>query len=445
MRLGRQLLVLGAVLAASVNAAGQTPDDWRADLASLAAELERRHPNLYHSTSRDAFQAALQALAARAATDTREQMVFGLARVLKTIGDGHTGLFPAFDTDLRRQRYAVEVFDAADGLVITGISPALQEVLGARIIRIGDRNADEFRQQLVAHLPADNAQTPRSLLAYLFPLVATHTVFGSAPAGPPLTLTVMDAQGRERRVAVPVADPQAALQRVQDRPGASWLQRRGESYWMEFDAATRTLFVQYNRADSELDTDPLVQFGARLVQLVEREKPARIVVDLRWNSGGSAWWSNILLNALIRAEPIIASARGRHRVPHGRLFVLIGPSTFSQGTNLALDLEAHTNATFVGVPTGGRPNVFSGPGRLTLPRTGLVVRYSNGWYMGSRPGDTRDALMPDIAADITAEDLRAGSDPAMRAILRPSQPEGARQDRSARPGARAPEPRAPRR
>jgi hypothetical protein len=39
----------------------------------------------------------------------------------------------------------------------------------------------------------------------------------------------------------------------------------------------------------------------------------------------------------------------------GKLFVVIGRRTFSAAMNLAVDLERHTRALFVGEPTGGAP------------------------------------------------------------------------------------------
>lgn len=40
----------------------------------------------------------------------------------------------------------------------------------------------------------------------------------------------------------------------------------------------------------------------------------------------------------------------------GKLFVIVGRQTFSAAMNGAAEIERHTNAIFVGEPTGSSPN-----------------------------------------------------------------------------------------
>src|SRR6267143_154269 len=58
----------------------------------------------------------------------------------------------------------------------------------------------------------------------------------------------------------------------------------------------------------------------------------------------------------------------RSSTAKGHLFVITGRLTFSAAMNLASRLEHETHATFVGEPTGSRPNHYGEAVTLTLPQ-----------------------------------------------------------------------------
>ena len=91
------------------------------------------------------------------------------------------------------------------------------------------------------------------------------------------------------------------------------------------------------------------------------------------------------------------------------------PGRLSAAQLLANALEKHTNAIFVGEPTGSSPNHYGELGQLLLPKTGLTVFYSQ-LYWQADPRDQRPWIAPDIAAPLTYADLAAGRDPALLAI-----------------------------
>jgi hypothetical protein len=100
------------------------------------------------------------------------------------------------------------------------------------------------------------------------------------------------------------------------------------------------------------------------------------------------------------------------------------PRTFSAPVLLAVEIERHTPALFVGEPTGGRPNSYGEVRRFRLPKSGIEIRYSAWYYQQSSPDDRRPAIFPDLVAEVTAESLARGEDPALRAIAayRPRMP-----------------------
>lgn len=73
----------------------------------------------------------------------------------------------------------------------------------------------------------------------------------------------------------------------------------------------------------------------------------------------------------------------------GKLFVIIGRSTFSAAMFLVGDLEEHTRAIFIGEPTGGKPNHF-GSKRAWRRPSGITAN-SDLWPPG--PGHLENRLV----------------------------------------------------
>jgi hypothetical protein len=165
--------------------------------------------------------------------------------------------------------------------------------------------------------------------------------------------------------------------------------------------------VQFNKVGDEPD-ETIAAFAGRLRAFVDSAAVDRLVLDLRLNRGGDGTLNRPLLLSLIRSPKLEGS---------GRLFVLIGRSTFSAAQFLVHDLEEYTEAVFVGEPTAGKPNSYGDSRRITLPNSGITVRVSIFYWQRSHPLDTRQWKGPDVAAELTSRDYRANVDPAMRAVL----------------------------
>ena len=95
----------------------------------------------------------------------------------------------------------------------------------------------------------------------------------------------------------------------------------------------------------------------------------------------------------------------------GRLFVIIGRATFSAAQNGASMIERHTEASFVGEPTGSSPNFVGETIPITLPYSKLEANVSDLYWQTSWPMDYRSWIAP------TFEAFRQNRDPATEAIL----------------------------
>jgi tetratricopeptide (TPR) repeat protein len=175
----------------------------------------------------------------------------------------------------------------------------------------------------------------------------------------------------------------------------------------EYLPESRTAYVQFNRVGDQPE-ETIAAFAARLRAFVDSGAVDRLVLDLRLNRGGDGTLTQPLILSLIRSPKLEGP---------GRLFVLIGRSTFSAAQFLVHDLEEYTDAVFVGEPTAGRPNSYGDSRRITLPNSGITVRASIYYWQRTHPLDTRRWKGPDVAAELTSRDYRENVDPAMREVL----------------------------
>ena len=118
----------------------------------------------------------------------------------------------------------------------------------------------------------------------------------------------------------------------------------------------------------------------------------------------------------------LRALRKRHRNNRvvrrrGRLYVIIGRSTFSAAQNLATQIERHTEAIFVGEPTASSPTFVGETIDFQLPYSGVWANVSDLLWQSGWPMDERPWIAPLLYTPLTFTAFRANRDPALEAIL----------------------------
>jgi hypothetical protein len=414
---------------ASQTVAARAPDStfvrqWREDLAYLARELPRRHKNLFHTIRREQFDSALVALDRKLPTLARHQVIVELARIVARVGDGHTNVAPTRDPKIGFRSYPVRLYFFRDGLFVRSASREQAGIVGAEVIRIGRLTTAQAYNAVRELIGRDNEMNARYFAPFL--LVMPEILHAIGAIDEPGNAALLLEQSGARTAAVLRPSGLAAMMpsdtdvswaleagwvdmRGTDGPRTPlWLRGDPRDHWrFEYLPESWTAYVQFNKVGDEPD-ETIAAFAGRLRAFVDSAAVDRLVLDLRLNRGGDGTLNRPLLLSLIRSPKLEGS---------GRLFVLIGRSTFSAAQFLVHDLEEYTDAVFVGEPTAGKPNSYGDSRRITLPNSGLTVRASIFYWQRSHPLDTRQWKGPDVAAELTSRDYRANVDPAMRAVL----------------------------
>lgn len=356
--------------------------DWNTDLSHLARELPKTHPHAFHTISRDTFEKEIEALKAKSVDMEPYEVVVDIARIVAMVGDGHTRLtFPAegfFQGHTKTEppkdpaltfnplpvRFAI--FD--DGLTI--VRAAEERLVGKRVTRIGAMSAEEAIVAVSPVAHGDNEWQKKEIVASSLAMPEVLEARGVIASREEVPVTL---DGGETIVLKPgkLAMPPA------QKPWSFRHLPEADAVLFDYDEVANT------------PEETLAQFAERMFAFIDAQPVSKLIIDLRDNYGGNGSLNRSVLHGIIRSKKLQAP---------GSLFVLTGRRTFSAAMTLAVALEQHTNAIFIGEPTGGSPNSFGDSRKILLPSSGLTVRVSSLYWQTSDPRDKRKAIEPHVFA-----------------------------------------------
>ena len=394
---------------------------WREDLRFMAREMERLHRNLYHTVSRATFDSAVASLDQRIPTLVRHEIIVELARIAALVQDGHTNVAPTRDPQIGFTTLPVKLYFFKDGLFVRAAHQSHAKLAGSRVVSIGGVRPDQAYARVRELVGRDNEMDARFFAPFLLAMPEIlHAL--RITRSPDEASFVLQLGGRRQTVTLRPLGPASMMPPDTDVswwPDSAWTDMRSirstpplwlrenpnTRYWLEYMPADRLVYAQYNQVANKED-ESIARFADRLRALVDSTPNTRLVLDLRLNRGGNGSLNRPLLLSLIKSKNL----EGR-----GKLFVLIGRSTFSAAQFLVNDLEQYTDAVFVGEPSGGKANSYGDSRKIILPNSKITVRVSTLWWQED-PRDIRQWKGPDVAAELTSRDYARNLDPALEAV-----------------------------
>lgn len=408
------MLVL-STLALPALALDLTAEQWREDLAVLDEAIRTVHKSPFHTVSEADYTAMVESLHAEIPDLSTQEIIVAMASIVAAVNDGHTRLTGwNGNAGLGFHTYPVALYWFSDGLYVRQAHPEHTDLAGARVLRIGSYTAEEAQAMIERVVPADNRHGERDEGARR---LASREVM--------LALGILDPQDttpyefeKDGRTWSPELDtlpgaPDYRLGFVAESAGwvdardtsatPLWMSHLGEVFWFEYLPGEKLLYVQENAVrNGPLETQEA--FYSRVRDAIAAHDVETLVLDVRLNGGGNNYLNKPALTTMVRAD---ATAK---------TFVIIGRQTFSACQNLVNELSRWSDAVFVGEPTAERVNFYGDTRATELPNSALTVRASWLWWQNMDPRDTRDALYPDVAADLSFADYVRNHDPALAAI-----------------------------
>lgn len=386
---------------------GGTVAGWREDLDALAKGLKSLHVKPFHRVSEPEFDALVGSVAERISDLSDKGVLLEFCRITALLGDGHTQI------DLRGasgkfRRLPVNFHTFSDGLFVVASLPGHEDLVGARIVRMGGAPVEKVLESMAPYIPHDNDPGLRHALPRFLVVDAFLEAAGAAAAEDAVELELVDRTGATRRAPVrfiSASGPRAAWRSSFEILGVKpplCLEDRGGANWFVEIPDARAVYFRYATC-ADLSGRPVKSLTVDILAAVDKAGFRRLVVDLRQNGGGNSALLGPLVGALAERQPPL------------EVRVLIGPATFSSAALNATELKARAGAILLGEPTGQRPNHMGEIRKFRLPRSGLDVWYSTKHFRRV-PGDP-EAIVPDIEVPVTAADWLGGRDPVLDKAL----------------------------
>jgi hypothetical protein len=363
---------------------------WRQDIATLRSELPLRHANLFFKLPATEWARALAQLEADLPRLADHQVKVRVTQAVASVGDTHTRLQSSF----RSVPLGVHWF--SDGLVVTRAAREHAELIGARLVRVGDRPVEEAIERVRVLFAADNKSGVREEApGYLLSPEVLHAL-GLSPSPGSARYTLALRTGAAVAVELAWAPPGKQADWAEpDHPAPLRQQRADQPFWYERLDSEGVLYLKYNRCDF---ADRFRSLTSEILPVLDQGTIRRVVVDLRDNGGGNSAVFHPFLDGL------------KARSGRFKLYVLIGRKTFSSAMRNALELHNEAHAVLVGEETAGRPNSYGEVQSFRLPHSGLTVQYSTKYWHLDHTADP-PSLAPDVPVAVSSTDYLQGRDP----------------------------------
>lgn len=392
---------LALLLAIGAMAQATREQRFREDIDFFADTLKSRHPALFRQIPAGEFDQAIADLKAKVPDYSDVRIFFGLNEIAARVGDAHTNVQATAATGVRSMPLRLRAFE--EGWYVISAGGSALPALGKRVLRIGSLSAEEAFERVRAFVPAENRwwalqQAPQFLVSPQALEAAGVTAAAESADyefedGLRITL---------REEAVTLFDfPRKA------RPNPPMYRRNASLfYWFDYLPESQLIYFKYDRCQQD-PTLLMDRLAKEMIELWSREPVARMVFDLRNNSGGDA----AVIRPLLEALGAFLATSGK-AIPQG--FVFSGRQTFSSGMRNVIDLKTTGFFSVLGEPSGGSPNGPSETVGFTLPNSRWQGQVSTRVY--AAPGYT-DTVPPDIAVPFSFANWAADRDPYLERVL----------------------------
>lgn len=411
----KPVLLLSLCIASFAARAQDAAIDWKKDIAFLKEELPHKHIDLFVQKRRDFFEKGLDRAAALQGKASDLDIALRLQQTIAAMGDSHTDVvYTKFIT--RDGLVPVFYYWFDDGLYILAGTDQHPEILGRKLVSVNGFPAQRIIDSFKTLITQDNDGINKARIPGMMVQRQLYDFFRFAEPGKDLVLETEDVKGERMKTTLVANAPAGRIKRLPMKaPGIGWRNERA-LFWDEYVAADSIYFVQYNQCwDRELEAahgnaeraaqlPSFKEFEEKIFKTLAEQPVKKLVIDMRFNGGGSEEQGNELLKRL-KDQPVNKK---------GKLFVIIGRKTFSSAVLIALSFKTGTNAILVGEATSGSPNHYGEVKTMQLPSSHMFVEYSTKHFV--RSGNDKPTLIPDIPAHVTFRDFYSGRDPFYDAV-----------------------------
>lgn len=382
---------------------------WQFDLDFLLSEIRRLHYRYRWDPLPTRITTLSNALRVDIPRLSDDQIVVRIQQVLAQLGDGHSVVY-FFGGDHGLKRLPVNLYFFSDGLYVIHASAEHKDLVGYRVVKIGDLDPETIVQRLAPYVTRDNEIQIRAMGVYFLTTPEFLREIGAITDADHVALTLRTPNGETRVVKL---NPQAGGDLIRSlvppespNPPPLYLTRLDEAYWFVELPEANAVYFQFHHVMNAPGED-LETFSARLKRFLDEKRPDNLIIDVRHNNGGNAQLLPPLLRTLVQFE----GSR-----PNAQTYVISGRTTYSAGQIFIAQVEMLTHAIFVGEPSASSPNFIGEDVPVTLPFSRLMLSISTRYHEGNA-SDPWIWISPTIPVSLSSRDYFANRDPVLQSII----------------------------
>lgn len=396
-----------------------TSSQWQADLRYLQSSIHKNYPFLFKKVTAKTFDKEVETLYNNIPSLEANEIPIAFSRIVSLFEYGHTQI--TFSTVAKNGVLPVNLYHFSDGAYVEGVHKAHQKVLGAKVLKVGDKSVEEALALIRPVVPAENDQYFKAYgLRFLTVPDVLHAQKVIPNAFEEITLT-LEKDGIEFEYTF----PKVALKELSRAynftiPNDEWLSVRESDttplylknlndkyYDFEFLPEQKTMYVRQSSVFNH-ESETLKDFYTRLFAFIDSNDVEKLIYDVRLNGGGNNYNNKALIKGLMARPEINAQ---------GKFFFIIGRQTFSACQNLTNEIKNYTEAIIVGEPTAENINFYGDARREVLPNSKIAVYLSYAWWQDMPQWENSDWTVPHIAVEMSFEDFRTNQDPVLDAAM----------------------------
>lgn len=379
----------------------ETKSKWQQDLEFFAQELPKQHKNLFFKTSSAEFYNKIETLKTKIDTLDESEIFISLLEIVSSVGDSHTNVVA--NNLYLFNYYPFKGYWFKDGFYITSVSENYKQILGKKLVRVGNTSINEVFEKMKKYISYENEQQVKQTFPQLiiFSELLQFMNFSDTKNSCDFEFegvgTVkINSLGYNDYIQTTLID---VLDENNTQPAL--YQQNQSNYHYKYLSDQKLLYFQYNRCQED-NQKSFGQFNNELFTFIENNPVEKLVLDIRNNPGGNSGILQPFINKIAANENLNKE---------GNLYTILGRRTFSSAILNALEIDEKTHSVFVGEPTGGKPNHYGEIRYFNLPNSGYKVYYSTK-YFEFVSGDP-ESIYPDYLIELSFNEFVNGIDPAL--------------------------------
>lgn len=343
-----------------------------ADLHEYARTISREHIDPFTHISKKDFLSKIDELETAGDSCNTDELLVRWLQINALIGDAHTNI------QVHTQYAFPFSFNwYSDGMYIIATNDDNRKYYHSRIIAINNIPFDEIVKRFNTIIP--DSMIRSQLGAGIINPILLHGLHITQERDK-VTFTFLMPDGTTVQATPQPLDIRDYGQITGYKSAAFLRTAQSGPYWFKYLDTAKTIYFNYHKC---FDNGNFQYMIDQLEKAIEEKHPQKIVIDMRYNSGGN---SSLL-------DPFIKYLNTSYLNKRGSIYVLIGPRTFSSAVLNVASLKAQTGAILLGEPVGQAANHFGEIKKMKLSHTGLEVTYSTKHFHAD---DNSGRIRPDV-------------------------------------------------